>query len=190
MRDEFFSDDRDLFKWSLVLDLAESHRRVLYVPMCRPDDRLTTKNGIRDDVRAFFRTNRMKTITQLSPNRFDVVSWNEYNDQSRREYFASVCHFLTARPSGVTHMVFVDPDTGIESTKPNSQHVRTVQIAMVWSCLRHGDILLVYQHAPQNRPADWPADKVAQFGDAVAIPSASVHCKTALDVCFLWADKT
>jgi hypothetical protein len=68
MRDEFFGDDRDLFKWSLILNLVESHRRILHVPMGRPDERLT-RNGttIREDVKAFFRTDRMKSITQLCP---------------------------------------------------------------------------------------------------------------------------
>jgi hypothetical protein len=123
------------------------------------------------------------------PSRLDVVNWSEYNDGSRIEYFAWVCQFLTERAFGITHVVFVDPDTGIESTNPNSKHMRTAQLTMVWCCLQQGDILLVYQHAPQNRLTEWVAGKVEQFADALAIPSTSVHWKTELDVCFLWAFK-
>jgi hypothetical protein len=55
MRNEFFVDDRDLFKCSYVLELAEPDRLIVYVPTCRPDDRLNKPGirSIREDVKRF-----------------------------------------------------------------------------------------------------------------------------------------
>ncbi len=188
MRDEFVGDDRDLLKWSLILELAGSDRRILYVPMYRRDERISNgEHPIREDVREFFRKDRVKSVAALAPRRFDVVSWGEYHDRQRNEYFGTICDFLSARAESVHHAVFIDPDTGIQSGTPNSKHVRDAQLAMIWSCLRPMDLLVVYQHAPQNRLCNWAKEKTRQFANAIGVAAEHVHSKTMLDVCFLWA---
>lgn len=190
MRDEFVGDDRDLLKWSLVLELAEPERHILYVPMYRRDARLLSgEHAIREDVREFFRKDRVKSVATLAPRRFDVVSWDEYNDSERNEYFGAICQFLSGRAESVQHAVFIDPDTGIQSSKPNSKHVRDAQLAMIWSSLRPMDLLIVYQHAPQNRLYNWVKKKTQQFAAAIGISAENVQSKTMLDVCFLWVTK-
>jgi hypothetical protein len=63
--------------------------------MYRRDERLSNgEHAIREDVREFFRKDRVKSVAALAPRRFDVVSWDEYSDSQRNDYFGAICDFL------------------------------------------------------------------------------------------------
>jgi hypothetical protein len=54
MRNEFYGDRKDLWKWTVVLNEAGEDREILYVAMCRPDRKVKRESGIRADVIEFF----------------------------------------------------------------------------------------------------------------------------------------
>jgi len=192
MRDEFFGDDRDLFKWSHVLDLAEPDSQIIYVPMCRPDDRLQRRGGtlVREDVRRFFREDRMKSIIKIMPDRIVVPSWNTYEDSARKSYFGKVHALLAQVNSETRRVVFVDPDTGMEPEgTPSSKHIRVSSLAEIWGWLRKDDVLVIYQHAPQDRRKDWVTAKAQQVSEALGVPPSDVQRRQELDVCFYWSVK-
>ena len=190
MRNEFFGDDRDLFKWSRVLDLADPDRQIIYVPMFRPDYRLSkhAANGIREDVRQFFREDRMKSIKNLAPDRIVIPNWEIYEDSGRVTYFEKVRTAIEDAPN--THrVIFVDPDTGMQPQNASSKHIRDGSVRAIWGWMRDGDTLVIYQHAPQDRRADWVTAKAEQLSGILQIPLGEVHKAPALDVCFYWSLK-
>jgi hypothetical protein len=54
MRDEFYGDRKDLWKWSVALDEAAT-RKILYVAMYRPEVGSKQPPGLWAAVREFFR---------------------------------------------------------------------------------------------------------------------------------------
>jgi hypothetical protein len=191
MRNEFFGDDRDLYKWSHVLDLAEPDRQIIYVPMFRPDDRLSKRGAdpIRADVRRFFREDRMKNISNIVPDRIVVPCWEPYEDRSHAAYFDRVRVALAGGGPKTPRLVFVDPDTGMQPRDPSSKHIRDCSIEAIWGWIRDGDILVIYQHAYRDRRVDWVSAKAEQFSRVLRIPPASISRRIALDVCFYSAKK-
>ncbi len=155
MRHEFVGDDRDLFKWSLILDLAEPDKTIVYVPMARPDERLRSASDphLRDDVKQYFRENRMNTVEAMCPSRMSVASWDCYANETREAYFDDVCRLLDRDASGTPRVVFLDPDTGMEPRRSSAKHVhvRDASLKAVWRSMRSDDILVVYQHAPLSK---------------------------------------
>jgi len=194
MRHEFVGDDRDLFKWSLILDLAEPDKTVVYVPMARPDERLRSANDhhLRDDVKRYFRENRMNAVEAMCPSRISVASWDHYTNENREAYFDGVCRLLARDVSGTPRVVFLDPDTGMEPPRSSAKHVhvRDASLKDVWQSMRRDDILVVYQHAPLSKKDGWIAERKAQFAGAIGVEPPSVELRPKLDVCFFWSTKS
>lgn len=61
MRDEFYGDRKDLWKWTMVLNEACDSRRIIYVAMYRPDEQAKNEFAVRADVADFFR-NECKSL--------------------------------------------------------------------------------------------------------------------------------
>jgi len=53
MRDQFYGDRKDLWKWTVVLDEA-GDREIFYIGMYRPDQEKSDRRGINEAVHKFF----------------------------------------------------------------------------------------------------------------------------------------
>ena len=190
MRDQFYGDRRDLWKWTITLDEA-GDRKIIYVAMFRPDDKPHVPQDVRPDVREFFfaewkelhRSRNCSRIQRLS-NRI-VLFLDDYKHTDAAEYFKRVCQHLESRTATEQFLVLVDPDTGIR-TKPSPKHVSFAQLGSVWEAMRQGDKLLIYQHHAREKREKWIAEKRSNFANA-GISETSLTQKHHSDVCFFCA---
>ena len=171
MKNQYFADRRDLFKYDLLLDLVEAHggRRLTYVPMLTPNDgssegKLSQADcrNRRRDVFDFLKScldneqRNIRKLRELIPNfgvtflpyRDDTV----FTQEGRAEYFESV-----ASDSLRNSVVFFDPDIGLE-TGTSSYMVRSgpekyllyAELSSVWSRMPEDSVLVVYQHLQKD----------------------------------------
>lgn len=196
MRDIWYSDNRDLAKWGVLVHLARQHslRSIIHVPYWRPEperphfrfrDRAVP---VAEDVWAFFRDIRhterlgrdcgipVKVLTA----RFDATNREEYSAMVRQQLGHN------ARPL----LLFLDPDTGLEPGRAIVTHVTRSEVHDAWSGLHRGDWLVLYQHA--RRTPDWVASVSSQFselcdGSAVEVARSE---RGGTDVVFLCVTKS
>ena len=156
MRDQFYADANDVWKWTCVVKAAVPDKRILYVVMYRPDApksfraRFYPADEISSRVAGFFdeeqpalnRDRRVARITRLD-KRIELID-SEYRHEIREDYFAEVVRRLS-RPRSTSFVVLLDPDTGMESNHPGDKHVCCAQIRSTWKHMNRGDVLLVYQ---------------------------------------------
>lgn len=71
-------------------------------------------------------------------------------------------------------IVFLDPDTGLQPTKPSWEHVLDSELASIWAAMPAGHVLVFYQHKTSYNGSPWLEPKRAQFESAVGLePGAS-----------------
>jgi len=194
MRAHWFSDHRDLLKWSVLLHLAEKHglRNILWVPYLRfENDRPTfrfcdERVKVQDAVWEFFRD--MKRIEALACEGTEIaVVWEEFDHKRRSEYSSKIADGLLSLKRPL--LVFLDPDTGLAPKSPKEKHVTDAEVADVWSQIRLGDWMVLYQHAWRNEEwAETSRKRLAQIcGDSTVEVARSE--KVARDVAFLCTRK-
>jgi hypothetical protein len=205
MRDEWFGDNRDLLKWTTLVEISRQYdcREILQALYKRP-----TKWGqaefdgkpleISPDVIQRFR-DCTSIHTLKCESRIDVIV-DDLNDHGR--YPENICARIGAWKSG-RGVVFLDPDTGLQpeygACKP--EHVRSPDVSRIWNHLRSGDVLVLYQHA--NRKKDWREEKRKQFAKALgysetqhdrvkvafALKQSKGIARLPVDVAFFFAQK-
>jgi hypothetical protein len=195
MRNKWYSDNRDLVKWSILTHLAKrtGATRILQIAYFRHD----TLAGIEIDgepfeipleVKAHFRD--IRRIQDLSPHVrisvFDTVFEN------REEYLDQARNFITSFADEKC-VIFLDPDTGLEPAHPNLNHVLEQEIRKFWAALKSGDVLVFYQNQTNRKGTPWMEPKRTQFERAIEAPEGTVKIahglKLARDVAFFYVRK-
>jgi len=195
MRNRWYSDNRDLVKWSILTHLARmtAATRILQIAYFRHD----TFAGIEIDAEPFEISSELKAhfrdirrIKDLSSpvkiSIFDMVFEN------RDEYLDQATNFITSFADEQC-IVFLDPDTGLEPAHPNLNHVLEEEIEKFWATLKSGDVLVFYQHQTNRNGAPWMELKRRQFERAIKAPEGTVKIahglKLARDVAFFYVRK-
>ena len=178
MRDQWYGDNRDLVKWSVLVHLArrEAVSAILHVAMSRPGPAsapLATAQGKVDPPPEVFRhfrdlddIQRLAVATGLS---IEVVT-EPFTD--RIAYFGRVCERVRA-PRGGLLLVLLDPDVGLAPEIHGPEHVTSTEVAAVFAALRPGDLLVCYQHARKQK--DWRGRARRAFANAPGLPSFEVE---------------
>jgi hypothetical protein len=194
MRDEWYSDNRDLVKWGVLLQLAELYdmAAIFQVAYYRPTP--WDEKSIEIDGRAFplppvvvshFRD--IKNIRALRPNARVMVLDDPFHDRDQylRRILMEIRNLL--KPA----IVFLDPDTGLEPKKATLKHVREKELQEIWRTLRRGDLLVFYQHRTRRR--QWVKEKKTQFEKAIGLePGGSKLARgkgIASDVAFFFSHR-
>ena len=197
MRDEFYADGKDVWKWACTLDAAEGKTHILHVAMYRPDKRRSygktfcnlEKNGKRvvsffDEERQLLRQKDLLRRVERLDSRIEVLS-KPYSREVRVRYFEEVVNKLKRRTAG-SYVVLLDPDTGIEPTKSSDNHVCCDDIRSIWRGMNPGDILLVVQFCRFEHQAESCQQKLRSVLDGEV--RALLHPATR-NVRILRADK-
>lgn len=171
MKNQYFGDSRDLFKYDLLLDLVEAHghRRLTLIPMLTPPDGsregglIRAKQGNRHRViYEFLResVNRgrrdIQQLRELMPQL--GVTYLPYRDDrwfdpgDRSAYFEEV-----PADQLENSVIFLDPDTGLESGTESymrnrglHKYLKYVDLAAIWSRASAHSAVVVYQHLQRN----------------------------------------
>ena len=195
MIDEWYSDNRDLVKWGVLLNLAELHSTatILQVAYYRPTP--WDEKGIEIDGRAYplppevvnhFRD--VKNIKAMRSNARVRVLVDRFRD--RAQYLQRILMAIRKLPRPA--IVFLDPDIGLEPLgKAKPEHVLKTELQDIWHALRRGDLLVFYQH--RNRSRSWVEEKRTQFEEAIGLePGGSKLARgkgIASDVAFFFSHR-
>jgi hypothetical protein len=195
MRNKWYSDNRDLVKWSILVHLAKMNtaKRILHIAYFREDDFAGIEIGnehleIPSEVKAHFRDIlRMEDVLSLvKVSVFDAVFKN------RKEYLDQANDFILSF-SDEKCVVLLDPDTGLEPAHPNLNHILDTEIGQLWASLKPGDVLVVYQHQTNRNGTPWVEPKRIQLERAIEAAEGAVKIahgfELARDVVFFYARK-
>lgn len=188
MKNQYFADRRDFFKYDLLLELSEGLgfiRQLTFIPMLTPDDgsgdgqlkgyppgarrqdlycflQECLARGVRDirELRRFF----AQRAFIYSPYRDDAY----FAHAGRAEYFASI-----PETSLRAAVVFLDPDNGLEvaSMSPRTGHkyVRWTEAVGLYSRMDDDSVLVVYQHLPREKRAPYLTRKSSELQQRLGI---------------------
>jgi len=196
MRDQFYSDNRDLVKWSVLYRLAEifEAESILQIAFYRPskfaniviDDK---EHEIPLEVLAHFRN--LRKIGNIN-SKFNV---NIFYDlfEHREIYLKALKNFLSEFGEERC-VVFLDPDTGLEPLKPSLDHVLESDAKAIWDMTKSGDVYVFYQHQTNRAGRPWIKPKQLQLENALDLGKDSIKIaygpKIARDVVFFYAQKS
>jgi hypothetical protein len=178
VKNQYFADRRDLFKYDLLLDLVESHgaNRLTFVPMLTPDEdsgegRLTRAAGRgRRELLYEFLTAHLESgqrdirgLREVMPKfgvelmAFRDDAW--FTQKRRAEYFDAVPEEYLARS-----VIFLDPDIGLETGTVQymrrngpEKYLLYSELTKLWRRASTDSIVVVYQHLQKDarkRPGD------------------------------------
>lgn len=195
MKNCWYGDNRDLVKWSVLMHLAKinSASRILQIayfqehsfPKVEIDKE---ERDIPEEIQTHFRD--VRNIHELSsPIKVNVFS---KVIADRKQYILEAKEFIALYPEDRC-IVFLDPDTGLEPTRPNLKHVLNKEANEFWKSLKVGDMLVLYQHQTNKNGRPWEEPKRLQFERAICAPKGSVKVgrglKLAKDVVLFYVRK-
>ena len=174
MKNQYFADTRDLFKYDLIAELIKynpSFRNVTFIPMLTKDD--SSQHGskidysrakagiINKNLVSFLRDclkRKRRNIKEIkrffSDNKlnrkilFTIYKSDEYlNKNNRNSYFDDITPNLLSNA-----VILLDPDTGIEGTctpKKSDKHLKYSEISEIYRKMNRGAVLLIFQFIPR-----------------------------------------
>lgn len=195
MRNQWFGDNRDLVKWSVLLQIAEefgaerilqlAYLRRSYYSRIKIDQR---EYSIRPEVIGHFR-NLNRILEMDCPTKSDVFDMPFDN---RKDYLKSALGFIE-NYSGEKFILFLDPDTGLEPANPDMKHVLNSEVKAIWDKTKASDVLVLYQHTTNRGGAPWIDDKLTQLARALEIENDRIgvakETRDNPDVVFYFLEK-
>lgn len=172
MKNQYFGDNRDLFKYDLVMQIIKAGlaNHFTFIPMLTPDvpsnksakregeqrDRSKAKAGWKNPVlikflNEFDDENR-RDITQLEGSfkkqRMAAVTFGDYFCHAERgQYFQKVKGGLLPKS-----LICVDPDIGIgEVKRPREKHILCSEIKDLFKCMDNSSLLMIFQFFPHEK---------------------------------------
>jgi hypothetical protein len=199
MRDVWYGDKRDLVKWGVLLALTQrfATKHILQVLYYQPEQwpqlEIDGDNvDLPTPVLAHFR--EVTAVSQIECSAEIEVVADVF--AHRKEYQHVVINRIRARTQ-TPGIVFLDPDTGLESgahRDPDRKHVLEDELAEIWIHLGIGDLLVFYQHQTNRAGKPWIEAKKEQFERALGVPRGAARIAQgtgiAQDVAFLFLQKT
>lgn len=182
VKNQYFGDDRDLFKYDLVTTLIQevpSLRRFTFIPLLTPRDD-TGQGNVVDRREGAPGSGNIMLIEHLDNSRinddpcisqirsyFDEVGIPIHihketcclNRDNRAGYFEGMSDDeLDAA------LIFLDPDNGIEIKKSSEKHVLVSELASLYERMSKGSVLMVFQYRPHlTRHEDLIAEKTLKI---------------------------
>lgn len=165
MKNQYFGDNRDLFKYDLVLQIIQSGlvNHFTLIPMLTESDdtkhggetnRGKAKSGTdnkelmsfldecvkedKRDIKQLERFFKKKTIPI-------TIYGKDFSHAGRQEYFKQIVDKLHAQS-----LILVDPDTGLEVERSRETHIRYIEINNLYERMDNSSILMIYQHFPRE----------------------------------------
>lgn len=179
MKNQYFSDRRDFFKYDFLFALMEGVpglRRILFVPMLTPNDGST--DGTLTDYAAGDHSRRrdlwdflqgclkrderdIRALRRYMKGKpFEYIPWS---DNAFFTHAGRDAHFSNIPASALRQsLVFFDPDNGFEvpsmTARNGAKYLRYLELASVFSRMDDASIVIVYQHLPRKDRDDFFAE--------------------------------
>jgi len=184
MKDEWYGDNRDLVKWGALLELARRFDAscIMQVLYRRPSEwgqleidgeRVQLPVAVLQHFRNPANISAIQAGTQIA------VVTDPF--ENREKYLQTVLKRLKG-DGGKPRIVFLDPDTGLESRKPGPAHVLESELAAIWREMDPDDVLVLYQHQTNRNGTPWIASKKAQFETALGLKPGGAKLVSAPNI--------
>ncbi len=169
---KYFGDSRDYFKYDLITHLLKSDdlKKYAFIPMLtnhRVDSEGNKKAkftiGKSTELLSFIESCHTKDLNHweiwLKPKvhvykTIHPVNETNFRDDSRQKYWQHFSEILKEENA----LVFVDPDTGLESGTPSylrkmgrEKYILNDELAYIFEGLAESSVLMIYQHLPNNK---------------------------------------
>jgi hypothetical protein len=169
---KYFGDSRDYFKYDLITEVIEhtSLRHYVFVPMLTKhrDNSEGQKASINrgdksEDLLRFIAQCGYKSLTHwehwlqryvLSYTTVEPVDSAFFSDDDRKSYWSAFLPKLSQKNA----LVFIDPDTGLETGKPSylksmgrDKYILNDELRRVVAEIDDSSVLMLYQHLPNDK---------------------------------------
>lgn len=171
MKNQYFGDNRDLFKYDLIEFILNnnknsSNNRFTFIPMLTKN-KGSDGNKIHNPIagrenkvlREFLeecRDKNRKNIAEIktyfnSNHNIQLIIYGEhrkneyFSHKNRAEYFKKIDDTLLSNP-----LIFVDPDNGLEVKRSNEKHLLYSEVRRLYERMNGNSILMIYQHFPRE----------------------------------------
>ncbi|MHB8163266.1 MAG: hypothetical protein ACYDDV_02835 [Methanoregula sp.] len=191
MNRKHFGDQRDLFKFDLVRHIMKSMPGLTsfsFIPMLTEHNGKTEPEaGTKKDMGKALKsgkagsqnTNLLQQVSRLQEieNDLDYVQYLHYyfknenilmdilhphpfTHKERERYFQSIFENFPKKS-----LVFLDPDIGLEESKPDQRHLLLNEVKMIYDHLDTKSVLLIYQHFPRKVHEDYLRQRCSQLSE-------------------------
>ena len=195
MKDIWYGDNRDLIKWSVLLQLARKYqaKKIVQLAYYRKSDFKSfemdgVKYSIPNEIIDHFR--QVKNIESIKSEFPIYVFDTMFNDRSI--YLLGALTFIKKFQS-TNSIVFLDPDTGLEPKKHGMEHVLEREAETIYNNLIEGDVFVFYQHQTNRNGRPWIDQKREQLACALKIGTNNLKIahgqNIARDVVFYYCTK-
>lgn len=191
MNRKHFGDVRDLFKFDLVRHIMKSMSGLTsftFIPMLTEINAKTatdsrTKKDMETAVKAGKAGSQNSNLLQQVSRLQEINSDLEYV-QSLHSYFTNENILMDIlHPHTFTHnereryfqgvfanfpkksLIFLDPDIGLEESKPDQRHLLFDEVKMIYDHLDVNSILLIYQHFPRKVHENYIRQRCSQLSE-------------------------
>ncbi|MFH1169328.1 MAG: hypothetical protein V1691_01405 [Chloroflexota bacterium] len=164
MKNQYFGDKRDLFKYDLVMEIMRAGLvpHFMYIPMLATDDGSGDGKLDLTGAKAGFRNRELKGFleTCVREGRRDVRQMEgffrqkgidihllarEFSHENRQVYFEGARKELL--PGS---LILVDPDIGMAVNRPGEKHILYREAKDMYWQMSDDSILMLYQHFPRE----------------------------------------
>jgi len=182
MKNQYFGDRNDFFKYDLVLTLIEkieNFKCFTFIPMlteddCSSDGTLTKYDGNRrKDLEDFLKdcikkSNRKVTNLRLFMSKYEQIEYRPYKDD---EYFLHAerdQYFDSIHPSILCEsVILIDPDNGFEVKSMRSgtanKYIKYKELNTIYTRMDSSSLIIVYQHIPRVKKEHY----LTQVGESI-----------------------
>jgi hypothetical protein len=183
MKNQYFGDIRDQFKYDLILDIMRRNRglrleKFTFIPMLTKNDHRTdgNKRGVEERKRRYRPGSRNDELVHflgrsdgIAPGERDfteilgffndkhfrtsIYGTGYFSHRLRDEYFSLIPGHMLK-----SALVLVDPDNGLEVKHSSEKHLLYSEVNSLLARMSNYSVLMIYQHFPRqnhDRYLEW-----------------------------------
>ncbi len=166
MKNQYFGDNRDLFKYDLIYQIIQAGlvKHFMFIPMLTKNDD-TGQGGVanRDKAKAGKQNKELVNFLDkyVNENKRDVkqlksffekktikttIYEKDFCHERRDEYFEEIGNKLLTKS-----LVFVDPDIGLEVKRLREKHIRYKEVQYLCKRMDKSSVLMIFQFIPREK---------------------------------------
>ena len=194
MKNQYFGDIRDQFKYDLILAIMRRFsglrlKQFTFIPMLTKNDNRTdgNKRGVEERKRRYRPGSRNDELVNflrrsdgLGPEERDFTEikgfFNDkhfqtsiygtgfFTHRSRDEYFSNIPGHILE-----SALVLVDPDNGLEVKHSSEKHILYSEINSLLARMSDNSVLMIYQHFPRQNHEQYIRKRVTELHEKTKI---------------------
>lgn len=187
MNRQFFGDTRDLFKYDLVRHVMKAlpvFDSFTFIPMLTEEEAGKKKGAAKDFEKATKLgkagsqnkdlISHMERLQEIDDDLeyfqtigayfkkeniiLDILHPHPFTHEARNQYFDNILTHFPKRS-----LLFLDPDIGLEETKPSKKHLLFDEVEKIFEKLDLQSVLMIYQHFPRKKHEEYVRQRCTEM---------------------------